>query len=357
MNPTRVLVVDDSAFSRKVIRDVLARDPAIEVVGIARDGLEALEKVNELHPDVVTLDLLMPDLDGVGVLRALPREAAPKVVVVSMAQADSDLAVEALQLGAVDLVSKPTARATDRLYELGDELVAKVKTAARATPRLGAVVQPARDRRPVLLGIERGKAAARLVVIGASTGGPQALTWLFSNLPAGLPFPIAIALHIPSGYTAPMAARLSQIGGVAVEEARDGMELAGGRAVIAPGGMHLRVQAIGGRLVARTSREPVAVLHHPSVNVLFESAAKHVGAAVVGLVLTGMGDDGLVGARAIRSAGGRVLAESAASCVVYGMPRVVIEAGLADAEAPLAALPARLLELAYAEPSPPFTRS
>lgn len=341
--PIRVLVVDDSAFARKVIREVLSRDPAIEVVGIARDGLEALEKLGELRPEVMTLDLLMPELDGLGVLRAMPKDSPTRVVVVSVSGSDTELAVEALETGAVDLVTKPTALATDRLYDLSTGLIPKVKAAAGAKPRLGA--PRARGAEP-LRSVKLPAAPAlktQLVVIGTSTGGPQALTQLLQRLPAGLPVPLAIALHIPAGYTAPLASRISQLSEVKVEEAVDGMTLQPGRAVIAPGGQHLRVEKLNGQFVARVSPEPLESLYHPSVDVLFESAAKNAGDAAVGLIMTGMGDDGLRGARAIQAVGGRVLAESASSCVVYGMPRSVIEAGVARSEAPLEGLPELLV--------------
>lgn len=329
----RVLVIDDSAFARKVIREVLSRDPAIEIVGIARDGLEGLEKIAELKPDVITLDLLMPDLDGLGVLRALPKESPPKAVVVSVSGSDSDLAIEALQCGAVELVTKPTPLPTDRLYDLSRDLVAKVKAAAVA--KVKAESRAEAPNKPVVHVPVSSSQSTKLVVIGTSTGGPQALTQLFKALPAGLPVPLAIALHIPAGYTAPLAARLSGLGSVPVQEAVEGMELVSGQAVIAPGGMHLRVRERGGRFFAHVSREPVETLHHPSVDVLFESAAESAREGALGVVLTGMGDDGMRGSGAIRRAGGRVLVESASSCVVYGMPRSVIEAGFANAEAPL----------------------
>jgi two-component system chemotaxis response regulator CheB len=339
----RVLIVDDSAFARKVIREVLSRDPEIDVIGIARDGLDALEKIATLKPDVVTLDLVMPDLDGIGVLRALPLEARPSIVVVSVTGANTDLAFLALELGAVDVVTKPTPLPTDRLYELSSELVLKVKAAAIAKPRpsiASPTVSPAVPL-PQLL------AKASLLVIGTSTGGPQALSEILKRLPGHLPVPIAIALHIPGGYTAPLAARISNLGGVMVEEATDGMELVKGRAVIAPGGMHLRITSRGGRFFARVSFEPADTLYHPSVDLLFESAAESARDGAIGVVLTGMGNDGMLGSKAIRTVGGRVLAEAASSCVVYGMPRSVIEAGLANAQAPLEKMAELIVDSIY----------
>jgi two-component system chemotaxis response regulator CheB len=324
--PIRVLVVDDSAFARKVLREALSQSPALEVVGIARDGLEALEKIAELTPDVVTLDLVMPNLDGLGVLRALPPDGGPRVVVVSISDADSALGVEALQAGATDLVQKPTALATDRLYELSGELVAKVINAARSKK---VVIAPAVA--PVELHA-RAAAGVRLVVIGTSTGGPQALTRLLTALPRDLPCAVAVALHIPAGYTEALARRLDESCTVRVFEAWDGATIPPGSVAIARGGAHLRVSDVAGVLTARVGSSPLAVPFCPSVNLLFESAAA-LGPAALGVVLTGMGDDGLLGARAMRDAGGRILTEAESSAVVYGMPRAVREAGLSDGEA------------------------
>jgi two-component system, chemotaxis family, protein-glutamate methylesterase/glutaminase len=338
----KVLVVDDSAFARKVIREVLSRDAEIEVVGIARDGLEALEKIPQLRPDVVTLDLLMPDLDGLEVLRALPKENPPRVIVVSASAANSDLVIEALQSGAVDLVTKPTPLPTDRLYDLSNDLVKKVKAAAIARPQKYLSATGALDQKKVRLA--QLPAVVKLAVIGTSTGGPQALTRLFAGLPAGLPVPLAIALHIPAGYTAPLAARLTKISSVPVDEAYDGMELSPGRAVIAPGGLHLRIVNRDEKFFASVSRDPIDSIYHPSVNLLFESAAKAAGAGVLAIVMTGMGSDGLLGSKSIREMGGRIIAESASSCVVYGMPRCVIEDGVANFQADLENLSALFVE-------------
>lgn len=332
----RVLVVDDSAFARKVVREVLSSDPRLEVVGYARDGLDALEKIAELRPDVVTLDLVMPGLDGVGVLRALGETSSPpRVVVVTTTDADSKLGLLALEAGAFDLVHKPTAHATDVLYEMRGELVEKVVEAARSVEprRLRAPVQPA-PRPETTHGI-------RLVVIGASTGGPTALADVLAALPADFPVPIAAVVHMPPGYTEAFAARLDAACPLHVTEATDGMRLEPGTVVIARAGAHLRV-----RRGAAKGSDPPAILvsldttpddsmHRPSVDALFESAAEALGPAVLGVVLTGMGKDGLAGAVAIHRAGGKLLVQAESSCVVYGMPRAVAEAGLGAEAAPL----------------------
>jgi len=327
---TRVLVVDDSAFARKVVREVLSADPGIEVVGIARDGLDALEKIGELDPDVVTLDLLMPSLDGIGVLHALAGKARPRVVVVSTSDQQSSLALEALEAGAIELVHKPTALATDRLYELSTELVQKVKIAARANPR------PTRGPPSAIPGpLRRGESTVGVLLIGASTGGPQALTRLLAELPGDLPVPVAMVLHMPPGYTAALAERLD--GGCALDvvEAREGQTLRPGLVVLGRAGMHIKIAGAPGAARVHLDLAPVETPHRPAVDVLFSSAVTVFGARVLGVVLTGMGEDGLAGARLIHAAGGRLLTEAESSCVVYGMPRAVNEAGLSAGSFPL----------------------
>jgi two-component system, chemotaxis family, protein-glutamate methylesterase/glutaminase len=340
MNRIRVLVVDDSPFTRKVLREILGASPDVEVVGIARDGLEALEKIAELRPDVVTLDLVMPHLDGIGVLQALPATSGPRVLVVSTSDAESDLGILALQSGAVDLVHKPTALASDQLYQLSGELLSKVEMAAAAR------------RPPVLLGVAAPPAKAtpgamvagdRVLVIGTSTGGPQALTRLLASLPGDFPLPVAAVVHIPRGYTQALARRLDHLSALDVAEAEDELDLRPGLVIVAQAGMHLRLKRQGKRVSAVLDLQPLAAAHRPSVDVLFESAAAELGRGVLAVVLTGMGDDGLRGARAIHDAGGKVVTEAESSCVVYGMPRCVQEAGLSDAEAPLDGMVAEIL--------------
>lgn len=329
----RVLIVDDSAFARKVLRLSLGADPRLEVIGTAGDGLDALEKIDSLKPDVVTLDLVMPNLDGVGVMRALSEASgrSPAVVLVTISDEESELVVEALQLGAVSMVKKPTALATNQLYEMSAELIAGVVAAAEARPQHvpSTPVQLVRLQEPV---------TTQVVVIGASTGGPQALTQLVSRLPRTLPVPVVIALHIPREYTEALAKRLSTLGGLEVIEASDGAPLLPGQALLARGGAHLTLQRDGQGLTARVSTQPASMPYFPSIDLLFSSAAQACGSNVLGAVLTGMGDDGLEGTRSIVSAGGEVLTESESSCVVYGMPRAVKEAGLSAGEARIEAM-------------------
>ncbi|WP_433935841.1 chemotaxis-specific protein-glutamate methyltransferase CheB [Sorangium cellulosum] len=338
--PVRVLVVDDSAFVRKVLRQVLGASPSIEVVDTAMDGLDALEKIERYKPDVITLDLVMPNLDGIGVLGSLPDEGAPRVVVVSNAEADSELGVRALQQGAIELVEKPTSLATDRLFELSGELVRKVLAAAGAK-RLSA--EPGPQPPPPPPAVISAPARTRILVVGASTGGPQALTRLLTALPADLPVPVVVALHIPAGYTESLARRLDEASAISVIEASDDLQLRPGTAVIARGGQHLEVRRQLERASVRFARASTTSLYCPSVDLLFASAAAEFGSGVLAVVLTGMGDDGLEGSREIHKVGGRVLAEAESSCVVYGMPRRVQEAGLAAAEAPIDEMAALIL--------------
>lgn len=343
MTRARVLVVDDSAFARKVLREVMSADDRLEVVGIARDGLDALEKIDALKPDVITLDLQMPELDGIGVLHALSqRDDAPRVVIVTMTDAESMLAVEALQSGAFDVVYKPTALATERLYELGKELVEKVVLAAQSPPRSSPLPTP----KPAAFPRTPRSTSTRLLVIGASTGGPRAITHILSALPADFPVPIAIVVHMPIGYTEAFAARLDVASKLQVREAASGILLERGTAVLARAGAHLRVRVgasgLGAWLEAKLPTDES--LHCPSVDVLFGSAAEQVGSGVLGVVMTGMGSDGLVGSRAIQQAGGRLLVEAESSCVVYGMPRAVAEAKLGADVATLELMPRAILD-------------
>jgi len=338
----RVIVADDSAFARKVMREVLDADPRIEVVAIARDGLDALEKVAELKPDVLTLDLVMPNLDGVGVLDALRgMPTPPRVIVVTMSDSDSPLGVAALQAGAFDVVHKPTALATDRLYELGAELVEKVIRAAAAPFGENFVVAVASSTDTPAPISRTGR--TKIVVVGASTGGPRAVTLLLRALPKNFPVPICVVIHMPAGYTEAFANRLDRECALDVAEATDGLRLRPGLAVIARAGMHLKLRTVADGWAATLDVHPMDAMHRPSVDALFESAAKVVGAGTLGVVMTGMGSDGTEGARAIDAVGGRTVVEHASTCVVHGMPRAVAEAGFACVEVPLPQIAAAIL--------------
>jgi len=339
MSVIRVLIVDDSAFARKVVRESLLTSALIEVVGIARDGIDALEKIIALQPDVITLDLVMPNLDGLGVLAALTPAQRSRVVVVSMADGESDIGISALAYGVFDLVHKPTALAVASLHDIAEELVSKVLLAADQ-PRARAIDQQSALDVPSDPTLQRH--SDRVVLIGTSTGGPQALTRLLKAFPADFPAPIAIVLHIPEGYTGPLAERLNGECAIEVLEAKQGLPFRAGRAILAKAGMHLTLVGTKDDLTAHLDLEPRNSVHRPSVDVLFRSAASCLGKRALAVVLTGMGSDGLEGARAITQAGGQVMTESEASCVVYGMPRVIREAGLSIAEAPIEQMAAEI---------------
>ena len=339
MKPIRVLVVDDSAFARKVLRESLGTSSELEVVATASDGIDALEKIAQLDPDVVTLDLVMPNLDGIGVLKALSHEQRRRVVIVSMADGESELGVEALAAGAFDLVHKPTALAVDSLRDIARELVERVLLAGRSRPSAETVVAAAPTTPTELVFRARSET---VVLIGTSTGGPQALTRLLTAFPADFPASIVVVLHIPEGYTGPLAERLNKASAIEVMEAEEGLLLRPGLAVVARAGRHLQLTATGGEQRLRLVVDADGSRHCPSVDVLFESAAVSLGNRALGVVLTGMGDDGLAGARALVAAGGRVLTEAERSCVVYGMPRVVKEAGLSSGEFELAQMAAAI---------------
>lgn len=341
----RVLVVDDSAFVRKVVSQLLSKSPFLEVVGTARDGGEALEMVQRLNPDVVTLDLVMSPMDGVEFLRRQMATRPLPVVVCSITHETGALALDALDAGAVEFVQKPTALATDRLMEIGEELVAKVKAAASV--RMANVLPPAKPRAAAMTTSGPHSArAADIVVIGVSTGGPQALRQLIPAMPADFPAPIAVVLHMPVGYTEMFARRLNELAPLGVVEAEEGEVVEKGRVFIAPAGRHLSFRRDGDGLV-RTHLDvrPIDTQHRPSVDVLFRSAADVFGEKVVGVVMTGMGNDGLLGAAHVKAQGGRVVTEAESSCVVYGMPRAVDEAGVSDVSAPLDELASVILEM------------
>jgi len=346
----RVLVVDDSAFVRKVIAQLLRKSPFIEVVGTARDGSEALELTERLKPDVITLDLVMAPMDGVAFLRQqMPKHPVP-VVICSVAHETGEMALDAFDAGAVEFVQKPTALATDKLLEIGDELVAKVKTAASV--RMSALRPETPPPSPVQTGTAQhaGTAteAARtsILVIGVSTGGPQALRRLIPQLPADFAVPVAIVLHMPVGYTELFAQRLNEISTLRVVEAGEGNVVEPGTVLLAPAGRHLTfVRGADGVVCTHLDVRPIDTQHRPAVDVLFRSAAKVYGDGVVAVVMTGMGSDGLAGAQQIKASGGRVITEAESSCVVYGMPRAIDEAGLTDVSAPLERLPSVILDM------------
>jgi len=338
--PLRVLVVDDSAYIRKVVKEMLGRDGSIEVVGTARDGEDALELVERLQPDVVTCDLIMPGVGGVEFIRRQMAARPVPIVIVSIAAESSERVLSGLDAGAIDFVQKPTALATERVFDLGDELIAKINAAAEAP--LGRVREPVPDE-PLPKTTFNGR--YDVVVIGVSTGGPQGLRSVIPRLPADFPVPLVVVLHMPIGYTEAYAKRLDEASTLTVVEAREGELLRPGLVLVAPAGRHLTLQRNGeGETSVRLDVRPLDTPHRPSVDVLFQSAAEVYGDRVLGVVMTGMGSDGRDGAAWIKARGGVVLTEAEETCVVYGMPRSVVEAGLSDEAVPLNRIPAALMQ-------------
>jgi two-component system chemotaxis response regulator CheB len=325
-------VVDDSAYVRKVIREILSRSPFVEVVGTARDGREALDLVEELNPDVVTCDLIMPELDGVGFVREQMQRRPVPIIIMSVAKETAEAALTALDLGAIDFVQKPTALASEKIFEVSTELIEKVKAAGSIALNRISAAPPLPS--PVISAPEMkvsGSHSVDLVVIGISTGGPQALKRLIPQLPQDFPVPVVMVMHMPVGYTEMYAAKLNEQSQLEVREAAEGNEVRPGYVFLAAAGRHLTLKRdASGKVVTHLDAKPFDMLHRPSVDVLFKSAAEVYGNRVLGVVMTGMGSDGKEGAAWIKSQGGLVFTEAESSCVVYGMPSVVMEAGLSD---------------------------
>jgi len=332
----RVLIVDDSAFVRQALTRMLASDPEIEVVASANDGADGVAKIKELRPDVVTLDVKMPRVDGLEALRRIMTECPTPVLLLSSHTSEgADVTLRGLELGAMDFVDKTSVQGHMNLLGLSQELREKVRALA-GVPKDRVALQPRPwpDRRPAR---RRGKSShvAEVVVIGTSTGGPPALQAIIPRLPAGLASPVLVVQHMPVGFTRSLAERLAARSQIAVREAEDGERVAAGSVLIAPAGRHMKVRRRGASVTVWLDDEPRSALHRPSVDVLMTSVARTFGERAMGIVLTGMGSDGVVGMRAIREAGGRTLAESEETSVIYGMPKAAVEAGVVDESVPL----------------------
>ncbi len=331
MKKITVLVVDDSATIRHLLTEILSRDPEIEVIGQAPEPAVARQMIKELNPDVITLDIEMPNMNGLEFLEKIMRlRPMPVVMVSTLTQRGAEATIEALELGAVDYHAKPTENIAASLLAGGPELAAKVKMAARARVR-ARVSAPVKRTPPVASFRDPG---ASLIAIGASTGGVEALFEVLSHFPENCP-PTVIAQHMPEHFTASFAARLNRICAPKIAEASDGAPLSPGHVYLAPGGRkHLEVAGIGALRCKLSEGEAVSG-HLPSVDVLFHSVARCAGRRAIGVILTGMGRDGADGLAAMRQAGSVTLGQDEASCVVYGMPRVAFEAGAVERQVPL----------------------
>lgn len=332
MNKIRVLCVDDSALVRQVLTEIINSHPDMEVVGAAPDPLVARELVKNLQPDVLTLDVEMPRMDGLDFLEKLMRlRPMPVLMVSSLTERGSEIAMRALELGAVDFVTKPKLGLRDGLLQYAEDIGAKIRAAACARvrrivpggtrPETGAVAAEAPLRRPFL-------STEKLIVIGASTGGTEAIRQLLQPLPADCPA-ILIAQHMPPGFTRSFAMRLDSLCRIQVREAEHGERVLPGHAYIAPGGRHLSLGRSGANYVAQLSEDEAVNRHRPSVDVLFDSAARNAGVNALGVLLTGMGRDGAAGLLRMRQAGAHTFAQDEESSVVFGMPREAILMGAA----------------------------
>jgi two-component system chemotaxis response regulator CheB len=333
-----VLVVDDSALIRELISRMLVRDGDITVVGTAADPLEARQQIKALDPDVVTLDIEMPNMNGLDFLERLMRlRPTPVVMVSTLTTRGAQATMMALELGAVDFLAKPGADLTNGIEAFGLGLRDKVRTAARSDVR-------GRANRADIPKVPLRTAAApegAVIAIGASTGGVEAIRTVLGGLPTDCP-PILIAQHMPTGFTTRFAARLDEVTALRVSEATDRMPLQRGHAYVAPGDFHLRVERSSGTLKCRVTQDAQASGHRPSVDVLFESVARTIGPMAVGVILTGMGRDGARGLKLMREAGAHTVGQSQGSALVYGMPRVAFEEGAVSEQASLENVAARV---------------
>src|SRR5271165_2804686 len=333
---TRVLVVDDSALVRRALSDIIQAQPGLELVGTACDPFVAQEKIISLKPDVLTLDLEMPGMDGLTFLKKLMRfHPMPVIIISSLGQSSSRAAVEALQsgAGAVDVIAKPSSTSVG---DLGRTLGQKIRAAAlarlRRTPPVSRSAGPAAKLAPApvraVSGAAHGADVQRVIAIGSDLGGVQAIEAILTNLPENC-HPVLVAQHIPPVFSAALANRLNKICQITVREAREGELLQNGLALIAPGNFHLTLQRAGGRYSVSLNQGPLVHHQRPSADVLFQSVAKAAGKAATGVILTGMGADGAAGLLVMKEAGAKTIAQDEASCIVFGMPREAIRLGAA----------------------------
>ena len=353
MRKIKVLVVDDSVVIRRMVTDALAADPALEVVGVAANGRIALSKIPQVNPDLITLDIEMPEMDGLEALREL-RKTHPKLPVImfsTLTERGAAATLDALAHGASDYVTKPSnvGSATAALERIREQLIPKIKAHCPlvSPPSLRPVTArpepPAAPKVWPKIETPRPEAPAEIIAIGVSTGGPNALAEVIPQLPASLPVPVVIVQHMPPIFTKLLAERLSVKSQIRVEEGRPGEILEPGRAWVAPGDFHMAVQRSKTGVQLITHREPPENSCRPSVDVLFRSVAEVYGPGALGVVMTGMGQDGLRGSERIREAGGRVLVQDEATSIVWGMPGFVAQAGLAEKVLPLDRIAAEML--------------
>lgn len=342
---TKVLIVDDSALIRSVMREIVDSQPDMEVVGVAPDPLVAREMIRERNPDVLTLDVEMPKMDGLDFLERLMRlRPMPVVMVSSLTERGSETTLRALELGAVDFVAKPKMAIQSGMREYTELIAEKIRAASRA--RVQARTRPAAasaSAQPLPALRNPLSSSEKLIIIGASTGGTEAIREFLQQMPSDCPG-ILIVQHMPEGFTRSFAQRLDSLCRISVKEAEGGERVLPGHAYLAPGHSHLQLAKSGANYVTKLDQGPPVNRHRPSVDVLFDSAALHAGKNALGVILTGMGKDGAAGMLKMREAGAVNFAQDEASCIVYGMPREAVAAGAVHEIAPLAQLPGRVLE-------------
>jgi two-component system chemotaxis response regulator CheB len=352
-NKIRVLIVDDSALVRQVLTQILDADPAIEVVGTAMDPFVAREKIKKLNPDVMTLDVEMPRMDGITFLRNIMRlRPMPVVMISSLTEKGAEVTLEALEVGAVDFMPKPKDDLKSQLTEYASTIISKVKMAAKAKvrARVGDVAAPSPPERFNTDAVlpksapMRSAGAKDIIAIGASTGGTEAIRDVLEVLPADLPG-IVVTQHIPEAFSGPFAARLDRQCQVAVKEASDGDEILPGHVYIAPGSHHMLVERRGNRYFCVLNDGPPVNRHRPSVDVLFRSVCQAAGDKAVGVILTGMGNDGAAGMKEMNEVGCKTIAQDENTSVVWGMPGEAVKAGGVDQVKPLKAIPQELKKL------------
>ncbi|MCI4411442.1 MAG: chemotaxis response regulator protein-glutamate methylesterase [Thiotrichales bacterium] len=367
----KVLVVDDSALVRQMLTEMLSRDAGIEVIGTAEDPFDAREKIKALNPDVVTLDIEMPKMDGVTFLRNLMRlHPLPVIMISSLTERGADVTLAALEAGAIDFVTKPKLNASASLADYAQEIIAKIKVAANVpVSRIEKHIVPAKSvsaatpvAKPVGMTtsvppklsadailqfsnqrIERSKQS--IIAIGASTGGTEAIREVLVALPANMP-PIVITQHIPAAFSGPFAKRMDSMCALSVHEAEDGQVILPGHVYIAPGSHHLLMEVLGGKLVCRLNDGPAVNRHKPSVDVMFRSVSMVCGSNAYGVLLTGMGDDGARGLKELQDVGAKTIAQDEKSSIVWGMPGEAVKLGAADFILPLSEVAPKLLKLA-----------
>lgn len=345
-NEIKVLIVDDSAFMRKVIQNAIQQDQEINVLGYAKDGIEALKKAKELNPDIITLDVEMPNMDGLACLEALQKQGSYAIIMLSSLTGEkTNATIRALELGAFDFISKPNSIFDMSSDTKKDEIIEKIKLAYR-TKKKGEAFIPIKKKEPmqsIVPNVASGE-LKYIIAIGISTGGPRALTAIIPELPADLPAAVVIVQHMPPGFTKSLAIRLNEISQLTVKEAEDSDELKAGHAYVAPGDNHLTFKSDGRKTIIKLTKNPPVGGFRPSVDVMMTSLAESDASHIIGVIMTGMGSDGSKGLKMLKDKKKPyIIAQDESTSIVFGMPRSAIEIGVVDKTVPLQEIPASII--------------